>query len=134
MARKKKKISIQEVFSKKLKLLRTEKGLSQTEFGKMVGIHYTHISNYERGLALPGVDAVVRIAMALKVSVDYLLFDANTNVAATNIQDPELLEAFAIVSRMDVEDKDFIKRMMQAAITQHQVSNPILGKSKKKAV
>jgi len=35
-------------FPSRLHELRRKRNLSQTEFGKLVGIHYTHIGRYER--------------------------------------------------------------------------------------
>ena len=64
-------------FNEKLKKLRTEAHLSQTELAKIVGITERSIYNYEMSDRIPKVDVVKRIADALSVSVDYLTSDDN---------------------------------------------------------
>ena len=53
--------------------LRKEKGWSQTDLANESGVSREMISKYERGLALPSVDAAKKIADAFNVSLDYLV-------------------------------------------------------------
>ena len=52
---------------------RQVKNLSQIELAKMLGVHQTYISQIERGLNIPTVDILDRMADALECSVDGLL-------------------------------------------------------------
>ena len=124
------KNKVEMVFAKKLKFLRNEKGLSQTEFGKFIGVHYTHVSRYERGMGLPSIEVIMRIATKLKTSVDYLLFENDDNIVNATIQDRELLEVFSIFDRMEKKDIEYIKKVLQALLLQHQINNPILKNKK----
>ena len=45
-------------FPERLCQLRKHKNLSQTDFGRLVGLHYTHIGRYERGPSRPGADTL----------------------------------------------------------------------------
>lgn len=60
-------------FGKKLAAIRKEKGISQTELAKRVGIHSNVLGRYEREEARPFVETAVSLANALEVSLDYLL-------------------------------------------------------------
>lgn len=59
-------------FSKRLKELRMEAGLSQDKLAKEVGLTHTAIGLWEQGKRVPNLDAVAEIAKYFKVSIDYL--------------------------------------------------------------
>lgn len=59
----------------RLKALRTEAGWSQAELAEKVGSDARQVSRYENSKVAPGLDAVIRIAHAFNISVDYLLID-----------------------------------------------------------
>jgi len=45
-------------FVERLRILRKQKNLSQTELGQQAGLHSTHIGRFERGLSRPGGDTL----------------------------------------------------------------------------
>lgn len=53
--------------------LRKEKKWSQADLSDNSGVSREMISKYERGLAIPSVDAAKKIADAFDVSLDYLV-------------------------------------------------------------
>lgn len=53
--------------------LRDKKGMSQTELADKSGVSRVMIGKYERGEAIPSIDAAKKIADALEVSLDYLV-------------------------------------------------------------
>ena len=57
----------------KIRNLRTEKGMKQSELAEATGLSRISIGNYERGNRQPSVNAAAKIAYALGVTVDYLL-------------------------------------------------------------
>jgi transcriptional regulator with XRE-family HTH domain len=61
------------VVGKRLRLLRTERELTQEELGKVLGVGKTTISQYESEVRKPDADMLKRIAQFFDVSVDYLL-------------------------------------------------------------
>ncbi|MCI8732324.1 MAG: helix-turn-helix transcriptional regulator [Lachnospiraceae bacterium] len=60
------------IFSIKLKQLRTSLNMTQKEFSKHVGIRQQTLSGYERGVMKPSLDMVKDIAEKCKVSIDWL--------------------------------------------------------------
>lgn len=56
----------------KLKKLREERGLSQKEIAKKIGVSRETISAYETGRAKPSLDVALKLAKILKVSVEEL--------------------------------------------------------------
>ncbi len=59
----------------RIKQLRKETGWSQAELGDKVSTDSQRISRYENERITPSLDAIVRIAEAFNVSLDYLLVD-----------------------------------------------------------
>jgi transcriptional regulator with XRE-family HTH domain len=73
MRRRRKNTGMDAQFGKRLRALRKQMKLSQTRLGKMAGVHYNHIGRYERGIALPSLVVIDRLARAFGVSVDTLI-------------------------------------------------------------
>jgi len=91
--------------------LRKQKNLSQTALGKIVGVHYSHIGRYERGISRPAADTLKKLADALGVSGDYLIEGTTTDAATAKFEDRELLLQFQEVERLQNEDKRVIKKV-----------------------
>ena len=59
-------------FNERLKLLRTDLGLTQKDLGERIGVGRTTISEYESGKIVPKQDGLLELAKVFNVSVDYL--------------------------------------------------------------
>lgn len=62
-----------KIFAERLKELRNEKGISQSELSRQTGIPRTTITFWENDLRVPSAEAVVIIAKYFGVTSDYLL-------------------------------------------------------------
>ena len=60
----------------RIRFFRQQEKLSQEELSEKSGIGVVHISNIENGNTKPGVDVIVNIATALKVTPNQLLIDS----------------------------------------------------------
>lgn len=61
------------MFGRKLKELRLEKKINQSELGEIIGISPSTVGMYERDQRFPDKDILGKIADYFEVSVDYLL-------------------------------------------------------------
>ena len=111
-------------FSERLRTLRKQKNLSQTELGQLAGLHYTHIGRFERGTSRPGSDTLKRLADALGVSGDYLLEGATEEAAKARFEDRELLKQFQEVERLPAEDKHVVKILARCLPDQEAAPDP----------
>ena len=57
----------------RLRKLRQDKGLTQTELANIIGTKKTTISNYETGYSSPDYETLIKLADFFEVSTDYLL-------------------------------------------------------------
>ena len=110
-----------EGFAQRLRELRKNKNLSQTELGQLAGLHYTHIGRFERGTSRPSGNTLKRLADALGVTSDYLLGGAATEAARARFEDRELLKQFQEVEQLPDEDKNVVKKLLDAFLTKKQL-------------
>ncbi len=106
----------------KIKKLRNEKGISQEGLGNMMGVHYTHISRYERNQSTPSVEALKKLAKIFGVSTDYLLFDDIEKMALGDIHDSDLLHQFQELDQLDDDIRGKARFLLDAILTQQQVN------------
>ncbi len=66
-------------FSDKIRKARQERGLTQEQLGNMININKSSISRYEKGIQLPELENIKKMAKALGVSHQYLLEDEFMN-------------------------------------------------------
>lgn len=64
---------------KRIKEKRISKKLTQEQLGEVCELSAAHIGHIERGTRILSVEVLFRIAQALDVSIDYLLFDSVEN-------------------------------------------------------
>ena len=103
-----------KTFGERLKQLRLEKGLSQTEIGNLTKTHYTQIGRYERGISVPSSDTLKLLANTFNVSTDFLYEGDLKEVASANIRDKELLAIFEQAEKLSDKDKELVKEFLQA--------------------
>ena len=108
-------------FARRLRELRRQKDLSQSELAKRVAVHSTHISRYERGLSRPTADTLKRLADVLGVSGDYLLEGATDEAAKARFEDRDLLRQFQEVEGLPARDKEIVKELLDAFLTKRQL-------------
>lgn len=61
--------SARELFAKRVRELRNERGWSQDHLADIAGLHRTYIGTIERAEQSIGLDNIEKIAKALKVSI-----------------------------------------------------------------
>ena len=110
-----------EEFPKRLRELRRQKNLSQTDLSKMVGVHYSHIGRYERGQSRPKAGVLKSLAEALGVTTDYLFEGEVNEVAKARLEDRDLLKMFKEAETLPEDDKILVKKFLDAFLTKKKV-------------
>jgi transcriptional regulator with XRE-family HTH domain len=100
---------------------RKEKGLTQEDLVRLSGVAISQIRRYETNKSSPSLDVIIKLAKSLGVSIDEMVFDKITGVAANKIVDHELLEQFEAISSMGENEKYVVKKMLEGIIVKHQV-------------
>jgi len=110
-------------FAQRLKKARTDKGLSQTDLAKLVGIHYTQIGRYEKKGAQPSADILSKLANSLGVSSDFLTNGTSDDLAESSLTEKELLNQFKAIEKMPKRDKDVVKIFLDVFIDRSSSAN-----------
>lgn len=109
-------------FSNRLAALRKSRGFTQQALGELAGVHVVQIRRYESGGAEPSLEIVRKLAIALAVSADELLFEKDERGP-----DEELRLQFEAVSRLDPEEKHVVKEVVEGLIIKHDARRWIKG-------
>ncbi|WP_298547110.1 RstR family transcriptional repressor [uncultured Aquimarina sp.] len=112
-------------FGDNLKKIRAEKDISQGDLAKMIDVHATHISRYERNLTSPTIDVAKKIADALEVSTDTLIYGSDEQIINSKLNDTELLQLFNKVQLLNNEDITSVKAMLKAFVFQKDIQKQL---------
>jgi transcriptional regulator with XRE-family HTH domain len=102
-------------FHERLAALRTERGLTQQALAGRVECHVQQLKRYEAGSSQPTLDVIRKIATALQVSADVLLFGKDERGP-----DDDLRLQFEAVSRFDEEEKRVVRSLLEGMILKHE--------------
>ena len=69
-----------KLIGKRIRELRLEKNLTQSEFASVLMVSFQAVSNWERGIAPPELENLIRIAAYFDVLVDDLLSPESENL------------------------------------------------------
>lgn len=75
------------IFSEKLRLLRTQKGLSQENLADRLHVSRQSVSKWESGISLPEIDKLIAISDLFSVSIDCLLKEPTSEMQNTENMD-----------------------------------------------
>lgn len=113
-------------FPKRLAKIRKEKNLSVPDLAKLTSLHAVQLRRYEKGESQPTLEALRKLALALNVSGNELLFDDIER------QPPEqFLLQFNTLSQLDPEDQKSIRSIIDGLLMRHQAKILIKEENKK---
>ena len=98
-------------FHGRLIALRKERGLTQQALADLVEMHISQIRRYESGQSQPTLGAIRKLAVALSVSADMLLFAEDERGP-----DDDLRLQFEAASRLDSEEKNVIRSVIESIV------------------
>ena len=112
-------------FSERIVSLRKQQSLTQQGLSDATGTHVQQIKRYEAGTSQPTADALKKLALALHVTTDFLLFEEGE-------REPEddLKLRFEAIAAMPAEDQDVAMAVLDAMIVKSQVSGTLARMAK----
>ncbi len=103
-------------FAERLTALRKQLSLTQQALADIAGIHVSQVRKYETDVTQPSIDAVKKLAVALSVPTDLLLFDKDERGP-----DDDLRLEFEAMARLDPEERKIVKAVIQSVVVNHDV-------------
>lgn len=102
-------------FSQRLVSFRKEKGLTQQALADRVGIHVIQIHRYESSASQPSLEVIKKLAVALSITTDALLFDQDERGPSEDLK-----LQFEALALFDSEARQVAKTVLDGLILQHQ--------------
>ena len=108
-------------FSERLRALRKERGLNQTELATALNVTFGTVSIWERGVRKPEMDTLEKISDYFDVSLGYLLGSTDDRQPPEGVEAgqwlPEndhdtMLKYMILFSKMSDESKEVVKSMI----------------------
>jgi transcriptional regulator with XRE-family HTH domain len=102
-------------FPQRLAELRKRHSLTQQQLADRIGMHVVQLRRYEAGTSQPTLDVIRKLATALQVSADVLLFGKDERGP-----DDDLRLQFEAVSGFDEEEKRVVRSLLEGMILKHE--------------
>lgn len=102
-------------FPERLATLRKDRGLTQQALAERVGIHVSQLRRYEGGGAQPTLDVLRRLAVALSVSADQLVFDTDERGP-----DNDLRLHLEAIQHLDDDEKAVVRTVIESVLLRHE--------------
>lgn len=102
-------------FPSRLIQIRKGQGLTQQGLADAAGLHINQIRRYEAGSAQPTLEGLVKLAKALHVSLDELVFEENERGPSDRMK---LL--FEAVERLSEEEQLIIRELLEGMIVKYE--------------
>jgi len=101
-------------FPERLAYLRKQKQLTQQALAEAAEVSATILKRYEAGKAQPTLPVLRRLAIALGVSGDALLFDASERGPSDDLR-----LHFEAVGQMSPEERQVVRALLEGMILKH---------------
>lgn len=98
-----------------LATLRKQHSLTQQQLAERIGIHVVQLRRYEAGSSQLTLEVIRKIATALQVSADMLLFGKDERGP-----DDELRLQFEAISRFNSDEKHVVRSLLEGMILKHE--------------
>ena len=85
----------------RIKALREQKGLAQTDLSNLLGITCSSVKAWEMVISVPSTQYIVELAHIFKVSTDYLLcVDTSATVSVAGLTEKDVQLVHNIISHL----------------------------------
>lgn len=85
----------------RIKSIREEKGLTQADLAKQLGITRSSVNAWELGISVPSTQYVVELANLFKVSTDYLLcVDKSASISVSGLSEEDIQLVYNLVNHL----------------------------------
>jgi len=116
-----------DAFSGRLRNLRSQKGLSQVQMADLVETTPRVYNRWERGTALPRLDAVVKIADILQVSLDELVGRVEPKPPQIAVRNPKLHAMYRQLDRLTPEDQQAAIVLLDSLLKRSEMGRVLAG-------
>ncbi len=115
-------------FASRIRQVRLQRVLAQSDVARAVGVTETQYGRYERGQSDPTADVLKRIAEALGTSTDYLLQGGEVQPRVdSSFADSSFRQAFQEAEKLPEEDRVVILKLLDAFLCKRRIHEMTRG-------
>ena len=102
-------------FSAKLIQIRKSQGLTQTALSETSTLHINQIRRYEAGTSQPTMEGLIKLAKALHVSIDDLVFDEGDRGPSDKMK-----LMFEAINNLSESEQNIIQELLEGMIVKYE--------------
>jgi transcriptional regulator with XRE-family HTH domain len=102
-------------FSAKLIQIRKSQGLTQTALSETSTLHINQIRRYEAGTSQPTMEGLIKLAKALHVSIDDLVFDEGDRGPSDKMK-----LMFEAINNLSDSEQNIIQELLEGMIVKYE--------------
>lgn len=93
--------------AERVKYLREQKGLTQADLAKQLGITRSSVNAWEMGISVPSTQYIVEIANLFKVSTDYILgVDSSASINIAGLTEKDIQIVHSLIDHLKGKNKN----------------------------
>lgn len=95
------------MIANQIRYLREQRGLTQADLAKKLGLTRSSVNAWEMGVSVPSVQYVIELAKIFKVSTDYILgVDSSWSISLSGLSDADVQMVCTIVNLLRSKYED----------------------------
>ena len=93
--------------AERIKYLREQKGLTQADLAKQLGITRSSVNAWEMGISVPSTQYIVELSNIFKVSTDYLLgVERSASISVAGLTEKDVQYVQRLIAHLEEKNKN----------------------------
>ena len=93
--------------AERIKYLREQKGLTQADLARQLGITRSSVNAWEMGISVPSTQYIVELSNIFKVSTDYLLgVERSASISVAGLTEKDVQYVQGLIAHLEEKNKN----------------------------
>ena len=93
--------------AERIKYLREQKGLTQSDLARQLGITRSSVNAWEMGISVPSTQYIVELSNIFKVSTDYLLgVERSASISVAGLTEKDVQYVRGLIAHLEEKNKN----------------------------
>lgn len=93
--------------AERIKYLREQKGMTQADLAKQLGITRSSVNAWEMGISVPSTQYIVELSNIFKVSTDYLLgVERSASISVAGLTEKDVQLVHGLIAHLEEKNKN----------------------------
>ncbi len=93
--------------AERIKYLREQKGLTQSDLARQLGITRSSVNAWEMGISVPSTQYIVELSNIFKVSTDYLLgVERSASISVAGLTEKDVQYVQGLIAHLEEKNKN----------------------------